>query len=184
MSNCVMGSFTDPRDKKVYKTVKIGSQVWLAENLAYNATGSRYYKDEPAKYAIYGKLYDLHTAINNACPPGWHLPTDAEWQTLVAYAGGSYIAGKRLKARSGWKYYKGISSTDNFCFTALPGGFLNSVGTFRYDGRDGRWWSNSEGDDDKPYAYGMVFHDKGDKVRPLSRDEVKDFFCSIRCVQD
>jgi uncharacterized protein (TIGR02145 family) len=79
----------------------------------------------------------LHTAIKNACPSGWHLPTNAELQELVNFAGGN-VAGKKLKSTNGWNTCKGISGngTDNFGFSALPGGFLNSVGTFRYDGRD------------------------------------------------
>jgi len=82
------GTFTDPRDGKVYKTVKIGEQVWMAENLAYDAGEYRYH-------------YDWETA-KEACPPGWHLPTNEEWQTLVDFAGGKDIAGEKLKAKRGW----------------------------------------------------------------------------------
>jgi len=178
--------FVDKRDKRKYRIVKIGQYTWMAENLAYDVPGSRCYKDDSTYCEKYGKLYDRETA-KKACPPGWHLPTDAEWQELVKHAGGKEIAGKKLKAKDGWKDYEGTSSngTDDFGFSALPGGFISSVDNSRYDRRDGRWWcSNSEDDDSKPYAYGMVFHDKGDIVRSLSREEVKDFFCSIRCVKD
>ncbi|MDR0515759.1 MAG: fibrobacter succinogenes major paralogous domain-containing protein, partial [Fibromonadaceae bacterium] len=124
------GSFTDSRDKKTYKTVKIGKQVWMAENLNYNAKGSKcggtnnpetreknyfaetfttctYYslEDKNTKNCDkYGRLYDWSIAIK-ACPVGWHLPSDAEWQTLVNFAGGDKVAGTKLKAKSGWDSY-------------------------------------------------------------------------------
>jgi hypothetical protein len=95
------GSFTDTRDGKVYKTVKIGNQIWMAENLNYEAEGSKCYDNNPANGQKYGRLYDWETA-KKACPPGWHLPSDAEWQELVDFAGGKEIAGKKLKAVSWW----------------------------------------------------------------------------------
>jgi len=90
-------TFTDSRDGKVYKTVKIGEQVWLAENLAFNAPSSKFYEK-------YGRLYDWKTALS-VCPKGWHLPSDNEWQALVDFAGGGEVAGKKFKSRSGWGDY-------------------------------------------------------------------------------
>jgi len=105
------GSFTDPRDKKTYKTVKIGEQVWMAQNLNYHGADGFLglcYGDEPAKKIKktdncnkYGRLYDWNEAMK-ACPNGWNLPSDEEWQTLVDFVGGYEVAGKKLKSKSGW----------------------------------------------------------------------------------
>src|SRR5215469_10890371 len=86
------GSFTDSRDSKTYRTVVIGTQTWMAENLNYNATGSKCYNDSTQYCDLYGRLYDWTTAMAGVssssanpsgvlgiCPVGWHLPSDAEW---------------------------------------------------------------------------------------------------------
>jgi len=108
------GSFTDPRDKKTYKTVKIGEQVWMAQNLDYNGEDGFLglcYGDvpkdkirKPENCKKYGRLYDWGEALK-ACPSGWHLSSYHEWQALVDFVGGEEIAGKKLKAKSGWTAY-------------------------------------------------------------------------------
>ena len=154
-------TFTDPRDNKIYKTVKIGEQVWMAENLNYAVLGSKCYggggkvKDEndslitlssaeiQANCDKYGRLYNWKTAMT-VCPSGWHLPDSSEWRILTAAAGGKKRAGKNLKTTSGWKDYKGVSGNgdDKFGFSALPGGaFFNSVNFFDKIGSNGYWWS-------------------------------------------
>jgi len=164
-------TFTDPRDGKTYKTVKIGEQVWMAENLAYNVKGSECYDIK------YGRLYNWNTAMK-ACPPGWHLPSDDEWQTLVDFAGGEDIAGKRLKTKSGWR--KNGNGTDDFGFAALPGGHGYYDGSVEDVGKDGYWWSSTEDGSDTAYRWNINYdYDILDE-----NDYDKDYLFSIRCVQD
>ena len=142
------GSFTDSRDKKTYKTVKIGEQVWMAENLNFNADSSKCYDDKPANCTKYGRLYKWETALK-ACPKGWHLPRKAEWEKLFSFADSTgKEAGKRLKAKSGWKDADGkpTNGTDNFGFSALPYG-ESFRGNFRGVGAEGFWWCATETQD-------------------------------------
>ena len=80
------GLFTDSRDAHTYQIKKLGTQVWMTENLVYNSTGSYSYNNNASNDATYGKLYDW-LDVPNAVPAGWHLPTDAEWQTLETHLG-------------------------------------------------------------------------------------------------
>jgi len=136
------GTLTDSRDKKEYKTLKIGKQTWMAENLNHEAKGSKCYDNKPDNCQKYGRLYDWKTA-KAACPKGWHLPSNDEWHTLVNFAGGDEIAGKKLKSKSGWS--KNGNGTDAFGFSALPGGFwltMGQYGGFADVGNSGGWWDS------------------------------------------
>jgi uncharacterized protein (TIGR02145 family) len=187
------GTFTDTRDGKTYKTVKIGEQVWMAENLNIEMGNSVCYDEAPANCTKYGKLYDLETAMK-ACPKGWHLPSKDEWQTLVDLAGGDSIAGKKLKAKSGWNDDKGKSGngTDEFGFSALPGGYRNSVdcpdvcddsyglGDFGSVGDLGFWSSADEGNG---YTYWRMDTYGSVNIDYTYNGSLSDMF-SVRCIKD
>jgi len=170
--------FTDPRDSKKYKTAIIGNQTWMAENLNYNASGSKCYDNKPANCSKYGRLYDWKTAMK-ACPKGWHLPNDDEWQILVDFAGGDKIAGKVLKAANGWN--NNGNGTDAFNFSALPGGVGVSDGNFGDVGYYGYWWSASEDYSDGAYYRSMGY---GNEHADGFSYGVKSFLYSVRCLQD
>jgi uncharacterized protein (TIGR02145 family) len=169
--------FTDPRDGKVYRTVKIGEQIWMAQNLDYEAEGSVCSENDPANGEKYGRLYNWETAMK-ASPPGWHLPSYEEWQALVDFAG-EEIAGKKLKATSGWNDYEGKSGngTDAYGFSALPGG---DGGSDSGVGKYGFWWSATE--DDAACAWRRYMFYRSALVRADTYDK-PDLF-SVRCVQD
>jgi uncharacterized protein (TIGR02145 family) len=173
----IMVAFRDPRDGKFYKTVEIGNQVWMAENLNYAAKGSKCYKNKEAYGAKYGRLYDWETA-KKACPAGWHLPSNAEWQTLVDFVGGKDIASKKLKSTSGWK--NGGNGTDEYGFLALPGGFGSSDGSFGKAGNRGYWWSATEYYTNYAWIRSMGFYYE----YVYRYNDFKTNLFSVRCVQD
>ena len=137
------GSFTDSRDGKTYKTVKIGTQTWMAENLAYKAdSGCWAYNNDQSNVKIYGYLYNWETA-KKVCPEGWHLPSDAEWSTLTDSLGGADVAGGKLKSTTGWES-PNEGATNSSGFTALPGGYLRDDGAFGWVENYGYWWCSTE----------------------------------------
>jgi len=176
------GTLTDTRDGKVYKTVKIGEQVWMAENLNYEAEGSKCYYNEPDYCKKYGRLYNWNTA-KTACPSGWHLPDTTEWQTLVDFAGGR-IAGKYLKATNGWN--ENGNGEDKFGFSALPGGLRGSIGGFSDVGYLGYWWSSSEYYNKYVNSSNLAYNKRmfyDFESIPYSSSG-KNSLYSVRCLQD
>ena len=165
-------TFNDPRDGQTYKWIRIGDQVWMAENLNYNAgSGSWCYNNETNNCNKYGRLYNWQTA-RNACPSGWHLPSDAEWTRLANFVGSS--SGKKLKSSSGW------NGPDDYGFSTLPGGYRNTDGTYHFLGNDGYWWSSTELS--STYAWlRFLDYDSGFVYR--GHDD-KDYGFSVRCVRD
>ena len=152
------GEIIDDRDGQVYKTVEIGSQTWMAENLNYDynyRTARSYcYADSCSKY---GRLYTWSATVDSAavfstagkgcgchasssprgivrgvCPVGWHVPSVSEFQTLISSVGGYSVAGANLKSTSGWKsnsQYVGNGS-DSYGFSALPAGARDDAITY------------------------------------------------------
>jgi uncharacterized protein (TIGR02145 family) len=171
--------FCDERDGKKYVYVKIGTQTWFAENLNYDATDSRCYGDSQGWCSTYGKLYNWATA-EAVCPTGWHLPSNAEWNVLIIFAGGANTAntaGTRLKAESGWNSQG--NGTDDYGFSALPGGG-SSNGSFSGVGAGGNWWSATEYDDSDAHNIYMIYNYNFARSHYYDKSNLY----SVRCVQD
>jgi uncharacterized protein (TIGR02145 family) len=136
------GSFTDPRNGKKYKTVKIGDQVWMAANLAYKtSSGCSAYDLNLNNVKKYGYLYTWEVACK-ACPNGWRLPTIADWDTLAEFLGGKPIAGYALKDTVEWE--SSYNVTNQSGFSALPGGrSTGQVEFFKDMGSIGNWWTTN-----------------------------------------
>ena len=171
------GTFTDSRDKKVYKTVKIGTQTWMAENLNYNASGSWCYGNDSIKYDAYGHLYKFDDA-KNVCPTGWHLPSDADWTTLIDSLGGEDIAGGKLKSTLSWTS-PNFGATNSSGFTALAAGNFG-VGKFKSIGIIGAWWSSTEYSKENAWYWGMYYDNSG----AYKYNNYKYYGFSVRCVKD
>lgn len=202
------GEFSDVRDDQVYKTVKIGNQTWMAENLNYDynvgTAKSTCYENEQDSCSKYGRLYSWSAAMDSAamfsengegcgfygytcrprgsircvCPDGWHLPSQTEWDTLFAAVGES-TSSTMFKSLTGWYSYSGVpAGTDAYGFSALPAGNAE-YGYFSSVGYYAQFWSSSG--EDSYYAYYVDF-DSYDFVSLRNGD--KDNAFSIRCLKN
>jgi uncharacterized protein (TIGR02145 family) len=171
-------TFTDTRDGQTYKTVTIGTQTWMAQNINYKTkSGSWCYRNSADSCNKYGRLYDWKTATT-VCPKGWKLPSNQEWGSLVTMAGGYETAGKKLKSKSGWN--ENGNGTDDYGFSALPGGFRAQDGSFSDAGYGGYWWTATEYSDGFAYFRDMGYY--YDHV--IEYDNGKGHGFSARCVHD
>jgi uncharacterized protein (TIGR02145 family) len=167
---------TDTRDGQKYRAVKIGGKIWLAQNMNYRPQGgnSWCYEDNSSNCEKYGRLYDWNTA-KTACLSGWHLPSRKEWKDLVTAAGAFSTSGKKLKvAPPEW------NGTDDYKFSAQPGGFRNEDGSFSAIGTDGSWWTATENNSRNAYLQYMGY----DYGNVLEVEYDKSNGISVRCVMD
>ncbi len=136
------GSFTDQRDGQVYKTIKIGDQIWMAQNLNFLTENSYCYGNNSENCEIFGRLYKWE-AVKNVCPEGWFLPNDEDWEELGEYLGGRFVsAGGKMKSVDRW-LFPNIGATNESGFSALPSGIgeydgFNNIGNYTL------FWSSSE----------------------------------------
>ena len=180
-------SFTDPRDGQSYGIVQIGPQTWMAENLNYEIEGSACPEGDKRNCSKYGRLYTWKAA-QKACPEGWHLPDRADFEQLIASAGGMDIAsgmavaGEKLKSTSGW--FKKGNGSDDFGFNALPAGYRlggseSAPGKFDGIGGYAHLWSASETPDGLAHYLLLDFSIKAAKLSAFGKDEAR----SVRCVK-
>jgi len=133
--DCDFGSLTDDRDNQVYRTVVIGEQTWMAENLNFAYlqpdslgqfdSASACYGNLPEYCDVFGRMYTLD-AGPKVCPEGWHLPSLEDWDVMLDFVGGAEHANLKLISSYGWK--NRLSVDDPYCFTVLPGGFYDTTG--------------------------------------------------------
>ncbi len=187
-------------DGNLYPVVRIGDQVWMAKNLQVtrfrdgteipNVEGEDQWGNltTPA-YAWYdnvnnqyGLLYNGYSIANDdLCPEGWHLPDTAEWNTLIETVGGKEVAGGKLKETGTVRWMMpNVGATDEYRFTALPGGLRYVDGEFRNKGKGGYWWA-APGESLEELTGPSIGHDQ-EKVN-LAVGPPK-FGSSIRCVKD
>jgi len=177
-SNIQRGNFTDSRDRQTYRTVKIGNLTWMAQNLNFQTENSWCYDNNSANCEKYGRLYTWNAAMN-ACPAGWRLPNDEDWNALVSAVGSN--AGTKLKSQTGWNTGSGhIPGTDEFGFSALPGGYRRTDGSFNDVGHWGFWWSATELDASSARNRHMGWRRDG----VYSGWDGKSGGISLRCVRD
>jgi uncharacterized protein (TIGR02145 family) len=202
--NLTYSSITD-NEGNVYKTIQIGTQTWMAENLRTtkfndntsiplitNSTdwywlttpGYCWYDNDSITYKdTYGALYNWYTVnTGKLCPSDWHAPSDAEWTTLTNYLGGESAAGGKLK-ETGISHWSSPNeeATNQSGFTALPSGYRGNNGSFLFIGNFGNWWSSTE------YYLNQWtwFRSMSNKFNNVSRDyTIESEGFSVRCIKD
>jgi len=176
----------DTRDGKEYKTTVIGTQIWMAENLNYNTTGSKCYSNDETNCATYGRLYgwtmamELPTTCNSSicasqidtkhqgiCPSGWHLPSRTEWSVLMKFVNPSCSA----------TCNEAYSLNDDFSGRRM-GGKSQNGNFFEKDTYD-YWWSSSEGGN----ASATIFQFDGRDARITDKSKSYELY-SVRCLKD
>jgi uncharacterized protein (TIGR02145 family) len=187
-----------------YKTVTLGTQEWMAENLKttkYNdgtpiqmvtdneawvklttPAFSWYNNDSTENKNTYGALYNWYTVnTNKLCPAGWHVPADGEWMTLTTFLEGFRIAGGKLKEK-GTGHWKSpnTSATNETGFNALPGGYRSIEGVFNYIRISGYWWSSTEYNESSIFFWNMVY--KFSNIYKSRSEKYCGF--SVRCLKD
>jgi uncharacterized protein (TIGR02145 family) len=176
--------FTDNRDGENYKTIKVGTQIWMAENLNFEIPNDSWcYNNDPSSCQLYGRLYTWTVALK-ACPKDWHLPSEKEWSILINFLGGQNEAGQNLKSKSGWDKFKYIPEpTNDSQLTFLPGGFRwYEDGSFVRIGSQGLWWSSTS------TVHGPVslclYNFSTSALLGYSGPELIDSGYSVRCIKD
>ena len=210
--NLTYGAVND-QEGNTYKTIAIGTQTWMAENLRStkysdgknipivkdntqwsNSSNNKspmmsWYNNDQATFTAnkYGALYNWYAVSpttngnKNVCPTGWHLPTDAEWTTLIDYLGGEGVAGGKMKS-TGTQYWSSINTgaTNESGFSGLPGGNRNNYGTFNGIGSYGSWWSSME-DGTVSAWLRHLYYDSSNAYRNGTN---KNLGYSVRCLED
>jgi uncharacterized protein (TIGR02145 family) len=199
------GTVTD-QDGNIYRTIQIGNQVWMAQNLRSTTyangdpipnvtdntawtqltTGAwAHYQNNASYENPYGKLYNWYAVVDprNVCPTNWHVPTDAEWTVLSDYLGGENVAGGKMKS-TGTQYWPApnTGATNESGFSGLPGGnrYGDVGGYFTNLGTNGYWWSASESGAENAWNRLLYTINAG-----VHRDpNFKRFGFCVRCVRD
>jgi uncharacterized protein (TIGR02145 family) len=192
-------------DGNTYKTITIGTQTWMAENLRttkYNDgtsiplvtddidwgvvsdPGYCWYDNDAATFKnICGALYNWHVVkTGKLAPAGWHVPSDAEWTILTSFLGGVYGAGGKMKETGNTHWLSpNTGATNETGFTALPGGYRSRLG-FTYSGNYFVSWTSVEDNTDTIFARHASMHYDNDEVE--ISETAKWYGLSVRCLKD
>jgi uncharacterized protein (TIGR02145 family) len=177
----VTDKLNDSRDGKTYITVKIGTQTWMAENLAFKAINGCWEYDNDQENTTFGYLYTWETA-KIVCPSGWHLPSNDEFTTLTNFLGGDSIAGGNLKEKGiiHWEN-PNIEATNKSGFSALPGGYWDIIREKIMNvSKNGIWWSFTEFN--KNSSCNLILG-SGYK-RAVKGKAAKTYGFSVRCIRN
>ena len=192
-------------DGNLYRTVRIGRQVWMAENLRV----SRYRNGEVIPVlttniewsgasnglcsdydfiadSLRGKLYNWHAVEvyknHNLAPEGWHIPTEAEWQELIDFLGGLNEAGGRLKDVLHWPPVI-ISGSSVSGFKAVPTGMRDAYGRFMFRDDGAYFWTSTINHDYIYHRVSVIIFKESDNIQLFRSSYINDGF-AVRCIKD
>lgn len=191
------GALKDPRDGKLYRTVTLGTQTWMAENLAYDIVGSKILRNNAEYGKLYGRLYNWTTAVGSPncnsgpcslprtvqgiCPTGWHIPSPAEWDILSKFAKKAKANGADLRANSSWSAYsKPVKTSDDLGIRILPSSSIQGAMTFD-PGSSAYFWSNRD-TLNTTASQVMINYSNGTDIRTGIFE--RRFFLAVRCLKD
>lgn len=189
-------------DGNVYKTVRIGTQLWITENLRttrYNdstaintglsdadwritTTGAfAIYDGSSTNNDTYGKLYNWYAASSGKlAPKGWHIPSRAEWETLVENLGGTSVAGGKLKSTSSLWMAPNTGATNSSGFSALPSGWKSNSGGYSLIGESAYWWASTP----RNTTQGDYLRVDNNLVGSAVNGATNQFGYAVRCLKD
>lgn len=189
-------------DGNVYKTVRIGTQLWITENLRttrYNdstaistglsnsdwssaTTGAfSIYDGSASNNTTYGKLYNWHAVMTGKlAPKGWHVPSEAEWQTMIEYLGGSSVAGGKLKSTSSLWMAPNTGATNSSGFSGLPSGYRGTTGGYSLITKSAYFWAATQ----RNTTQGEYFLLDNDFASSNANGATKTFGYAVRCVMN
>ncbi len=210
LTGCQINTVKDIDGNK-YKTIKIGTQIWMAEDLkttryndgttipvvtnyddwaALSTPACCWYNNDSANNETYGILYNWYAVnTNKLCPEGWHVPTDEEWNELLKYIRESGSAGGALK-EAGTSHWRSpnTGATNESGFTALPGGYRSYNGTFNLLRARSYWWSSTEsnwwslGDSSLTIAFYRYIHYNENNIYRYVGEKSNGLY--VRCLMD
>jgi len=194
-SDAITGTFIDNRDKQRYGWVKIGKQIWMAENVSFSVgKGSWVYDNEQRNVETYGRLYNWETSCE-VCPKGWHLPSIQEWQELIDFLGGNRVAGGKLKEK-GTKHweYSNNGGTNLSEFNALPAGIVDNEDSYDNSNLKGgrssglgkitMFWSKTEAAENQAFSKTLFYNQNSLLSYERAGSTCKEQGLSVRCVKN
>jgi len=210
-SEVVRDSFVDARDGQVYKSVKIGDQIWMAENLNFAVDSSFCYNDEPDNCEKYGRLYQWSAAMDSVgtfsetakgcgynvlcdslgtargvCPEGWHIPTEDEAAILLGSVDKTVSEGAEVEYAKGNELKSALDwdgEMDAYGFGALPSGIRAQNGNYSYLGSTGNLWLASPAVNNHVKENALIFA-IGDYYGSLRYSSNKSHGIAVRCLKD
>lgn len=183
-SNLSYGEIIDSRDGKKYKTVQIGKQIWMAENLNYAVEKESFcYDNEESNCTKYGRLYTWNIAIDVCLRSlGWRLPSKEDFEILIDYVGGKSVFSEKLRSTYGWTTNNG---DDIFGFSALPAGYYAGVrGEYENLGYETTFWTETVDGSRSTWGYNLDLRQKNSGALSSINSGSKSNGYSVRCIKE